>query len=142
MPSEKPYNEGNANFAPTIRRLYDAFSNSRESINADLFAPEFSWQTADDNPASVRSGAGLESFLSGMFWTKSEWEQVSFRVDQLLAGDRISVQGYYSAIYRPTGKLLTAQMLHIWTVSHGQILAFQELTDTQEFHLVMNGVAA
>ena len=139
MSIESPYNAEASDMAYRIRCLYDAFEQGADRVDGDLFNDEFSWHPAENNVAMPQAGAGLKAFLTAAFWNSSDWEQCSFQVDNLLAGEKITVQGYYNGIYKPTGKLLSAQMLHIWTVENGKITRFQELTDTQEFYTVVSG---
>ena len=133
-----PYNtEANA-IAFTIRCMYDDFVKGKDAVNRDLFADNFVWNTAESSFVNDEAEiGGVEAFLDKAFWNQPEWEQVGFRVDELLASERITVQGYYSAVYKPTGKVLLAQMLHVWTVEDGKITRLQELHDTQNFYEVM-----
>ena len=120
-----------------IRCLYDDFVEDGTDLDTSLFADDFTWEAAENTaPFEGSPHKGARAFLRNVYWNQPEWEQCGFRVDQMTTGDRIVLQGYYLGIYKPTGRLLCAQMLHIWTVEDGKVTRLQELTDSQEFHEV------
>lgn len=43
----------------------------------------------------------------------------------------------YDAKHLETGKVLDAQTAHLWTLDNGQIVGFQQYTDTQQANEVM-----
>lgn len=117
-----------------VRCLYDDFVDEGATVDATLFADDFAWYPAESTPAHEGSPhRGLEAFLSKSYWNQPEWEQCGFRIDEVLAGEKIVMQGYYTGVYKPTGKALCAQLLHVWTLENGKITKMQELTDTQDF---------
>ena len=133
------YNSEASNLAFKVRWLYHHFVEDPEAIDASLFADDFTWVPAESSPASKFGNVvGLTDFLAKAYWSQSEWGQFGFRIDELLASDKIVMQGYYTGLYRPTGKVLCAQMLHVWSFENSKLTRLDELTDTQNFFEVMS----
>lgn len=133
------YNAEAGEMAFKVRCLYDDLVGNSDNIDASLFSDDFTWQPSESSRIYKNETiAGLKNFLTNAFWNQPAWDQFNFRIDEIHAGDRIVMQGYYTGIYKPTGKVLCAQMLHIWSIDNGKITGLQELTDTQEFFAVMS----
>lgn len=133
------HNSEATDLAFKVRWLYHHFVEDPEAIDASLFADDFTWVPAESSPASKFGNViGLTDFLAKAYWSQSEWGQFGFRIDELLASDKIVMQGYYTGLYRPTGKVLCAQMLHVWSFENSKLTRLDELTDTQHFFEVMS----
>ncbi len=128
------FNPGNADAAYRIRVLYDKFASAPDAIDTSLFAENFCYEPAESNPLNESPIHGAENFLTQAFWASPDWDQFAFRIDQINAGDKISLQGYCTGIYKPTGKLICAQILHIWSQEGGLLTRLQELADTEDLH--------
>jgi ketosteroid isomerase-like protein len=46
------------------------------------------------------------------------------------AGDAVVVLGRYKGVFKATGRALDAQLVHVWRVEDGKVVAFQQYTDT------------
>jgi ketosteroid isomerase-like protein len=46
------------------------------------------------------------------------------------AGDKVVSRGRYHGAYKKTGTKISAQFVHVWKLSDGKILRFQQYTDT------------
>jgi ketosteroid isomerase-like protein len=56
----------------------------------------------------------------------------------LACGDSVVVQGRYRAERdRATGRPLDAQFVHVWDLREGQVVGFQQYTDTQQWNDVL-----
>ena len=125
-----------------IRDLYDAFG--RGDIPAVLGAldADVDWREAegflyaDQNPYM-----GPGAVLGGVFARfGSEWEEFQARPDSFLdAGEAVIAQGHYSGVYKATGKKVRAQFAHVWTLSGGKVVKFQQYTDTKQFSEAATG---
>ncbi len=136
---QEQYSSEASELAFKVRWLYHHFVEDPAAIDAGLFAEDFTWIPAENSPASKNGRvSGLANFLANAYWSQPEWEQFGFRIDEILAGDKIVMQGYYTGLYKPTGKVLCAQMLHVWSFEGGMLTRLDELTDTQDFFEAMN----
>lgn len=128
------YNSEASNLAFKVRWLYHHFVEDPGAIDASLFADDFTWIPAESSPASKFGNViGLTDFLAKAYWSQPEWGQFGFRIDEILANEKIVMQGYYTGVYKPTGTVLCAQMLHVWSFENSKLTRLDELTDTQHF---------
>ena len=134
MANNSMFNSQAAEIAYQIRLLYDKLACATDQIDRTLFAEDFRYEPAESHPLVDGPIHGAESFLENSPWSSPNWDQFSFRIDQINAGDKISLQGYCTGIYKPTGKLVCAQILHIWSQEDGLLTRLQELTDTEDLH--------
>jgi uncharacterized protein len=59
------------------------------------------------------------------------WEGYTFTLERLVdGGNSIVGIGTYSAIYRATGKSMTARAVHVWDLADGKVVRFEQFTDT------------
>jgi ketosteroid isomerase-like protein len=59
-----------------------------------------------------------------------------FRVDInriTAAGDTVLVEGRYRGTAKATGKPLDAQVAHVWDFRDGQVVSWQQYTDTWQY---------
>lgn len=134
------YNSEASDLAFKVRWLYHHFVEDLDAIDASLFADDFTWIPAENSPAAKFGNVtGLTDFLAKAYWNQAEWDQFGFRIDEILASEKIVMQGYYTGMYRPTGKVLCAQLLHVWSFENGRLTRLDELTDTQHFFEVTTG---
>ena len=67
-----------------------------------------------------------------------EWEGFSFTLGALYdAGSTVVATGEYAGTYRKTGKGMRARVAHVWQVSDGKVIAFEQFTDTLLVHKAM-----
>ncbi|PTT89698.1 DUF4440 domain-containing protein [Pelomonas sp. HMWF004] len=60
-----------------------------------------------------------------------DWEGYRFTLEQLIdGGGQVVGIGHYSGRCRATGKTLQARVAHVWRVSNGKVVAFEQFTDT------------
>jgi uncharacterized protein len=61
----------------------------------------------------------------------ASFERLEVRVDEMFdAADRVVVLGYYDGTYRGTSLPAKSQVAHIWTLSNGRPVRFQQYVDT------------
>ena len=58
------------------------------------------------------------------------------------AGSVVVVEARYTGTYKATGKVIDAQVCHVWTVKDGKITKFQQYVDTAHLQDVMGAGAA
>jgi uncharacterized protein len=79
---------------------------------------------------------GPKAVLDGVFKRLGlEWDSFAVVPDELIdAGDTIVALGKYSGKYKATGKSFQANFAHVWRVSEGKAIKFQQYTDTLLVH--------
>jgi len=119
-----------------IRGLYDAFARGDIPAVLSGLDTNVEWREAenflyaDQNPY-----LGPGAVLTGVFARLGgEWEGFQAKPESLLdAGETVIAQGHYSGVYKATGKSVRAQFAHVWTMSGGKAVKFQQYTDTKQF---------
>jgi ketosteroid isomerase-like protein len=120
--------------ADVIRGLYAKFAaGDIPGVLAD-FAPDIVWNEAENFPyADQNPYEGPEAVLDGVFARLgAEWDGWTIEPDQVLdAGDTVVALGRYRATCKATGKAMNPQMVHVWTLSDGKVVRFQQYVDTK-----------
>jgi uncharacterized protein len=74
-------------------------------------------------PAAVR--AGVFGRLS------QDWDGYRAAPESFVSeGDQVVAFGVYSGTYRATGRHMTARFVHHWELADGQVVRFEQYTDT------------
>lgn len=76
---------------------------------------------------------GAPAIVEGVFKRiGEEWDGYAFRLERLVdGGDTIVAIGTYSGTYRKTGKAMTARVVHVWDMKDGEVVRFEQFTDTK-----------
>jgi hypothetical protein len=70
----------------------------------------------------------------------AEWDGFAVAVDEILdAGDTVIARGRYIGTFKTTGKPISAQLVHVWTVVDGKLATFQQYVDTLQVARAMEG---
>jgi ketosteroid isomerase-like protein len=78
---------------------------------------------------------GPQAVLEGVF-ARIPQDFDGFRVDInriTAAGDTVLVEGRYRGTAKATGKPLDAQVAHVWDFRDGQVVSWQQYTDTWQY---------
>lgn len=97
---------------------------------ADL-SPSARWTEMDGFPCAG-TWVGPEQVVEHVFKALgAEWQEYRFVLESLIdGGDTVVGIGDYHGVYRATGKSMRARVVHVWKVAQGQIVAFEQFTDT------------
>ena len=119
-----------------IRGMYESFSKGDVTSVLGQMHQHIEWREAENFIYADRSPyRGPQAVLEGVFMRlASEW--ADFKVtpeDWLDAGNHIVVLGTYSGRHKESGREVRAQFAHIWGVTHGRVVRFQQYTDTKQF---------
>lgn len=98
--------------------------------------PEIEWYEAENFPYDDGNPyLGPDAVLDGVYARLTgEWEGFAEELGNIFdAGENIVTVGYYTGIYKPTGKSVRAQFVHVWTLRGGKVAAFQQYADTAQF---------
>jgi uncharacterized protein len=119
-----------------IRGMYESFSTGDVTSILDQMHQHIEWCQAENFIYADRSPyRGPQAVLEGVFMRlASEWADFKVMPEEWLdAGNHIVVLGIYSGRHKESGKEVRAQFAHIWGVTHGRVVRFQQYTDTKQF---------
>ncbi|MFT4810718.1 MAG: ketosteroid isomerase-like protein [Pseudohongiellaceae bacterium] len=124
-----------------IENLYNAFAigdvpNVLANMNKDII-----WNEAENFPYSDNNPyIGPRSVLEGVLARcMSEWEGFAANMTTLYdAGDNIIATGRYAGKTILTGKEMSPQAVHIWSLNNGEIVKFQQYIDTLNVNNALN----
>jgi len=76
---------------------------------------------------------GRDAIIAGVFKRiVEEWTGYTFTLERLIDGGTTIVGiGTYSGHYKPTGKAMSARVVHVWDVDEGRVVRFEQFTDTR-----------
>jgi ketosteroid isomerase-like protein len=118
-----------------MRNLYGAFATGDIPQVLGSMSEDIEWFEAEGNPWNVgRPFVGPQEVIDGVFARiGSEFEGFEVVPDRFLGdGDNVVMIGRYRGKGTATGKLLDAQVVHIWTVRDGKVARFEQFVDTRQ----------
>lgn len=116
-----------------INKVYDAFNSREYETVLSFFNPQMEWIAADNSPLSDKNPYhGIDAIREGVFGRiAAGFEKLNVRIDEIFAADnKVVVLGYYDGIPRSNGKQSFTQLAHIWTLTNGKPVKFQQYIDT------------
>lgn len=119
-----------------IRRMYESFSKGDITSVLGQMHQHIEWRQAENFIYADRNPyRGPQAVLEGVFTRlASEWADFKVMPEEWLdAGNHIVVLGAYSGRHKETDREVRAQFAHIWGVTHGRVVRFQQYTDTKQF---------
>ncbi len=119
-----------------IRGMYESFSKGDVTSVLGQMHQHIEWREAENFIYADRSPyRGPQAVLEGVFMRlASEWADFKVMPEEWLdAGNHIVVLGTYSGRHKETDREVRAQFAHIWGVTHGRVVRFQQYTDTKQF---------
>jgi uncharacterized protein len=119
-----------------VSTLYEAFERGDRAAIGRTLADDVRWrQAAVAVPAAGEDRVGATAVLDDVFAAiDARFDHFVETVEQLFGcDDRVVVTGTYRATDRRTGRALSAEFCHLWTVHDGVITAFRQYTDTAAF---------
>lgn len=119
-----------------IQGLYAAFGRGDGGAVLGMFDDAIVWNEAENFPYADRNPyVGPQQVAEGVFGRiVTEWDGFTVTPQQYVdGGDTIVALGRYTGIFKATGVPVDAQFAHVWTISNGRIVSFQQHTDTLQF---------
>lgn len=119
-----------------IRGMYESFSRGDVTSVLGQMHQHIEWREAENFIYADRNPyRGPQAVLEGVFMRlASEWADFKVMPEEWLdAGNHIVVLGTYNGRHKESGKEVRAQFAHIWGVTHGRVVRFQQYTDTKQF---------
>ncbi len=128
-----------------IRSMYDAFAAGDVPAVVASMSPDIEWIEAESNPwADGNPYVGPQAVVEGIFARcADEFDGFSVQVGELIdAGDTIVMLGRYGGTCKATGRAQNPQVVHVWRISGGKVVKFQQFLDTLHFAQVKGLVDA
>lgn len=125
-----------------VQGLYAAFQRGDiQAVIAGL-QPDVVWhmvgRASDYSRLGLRKGVkGVEEFFEilGENEDFTEFHPTDFFAD----GDRVFALGHLTTRFKKTGKAVTTDWIHMFTVKGGKVAAFKEFLDTAQFAQASRG---
>jgi ketosteroid isomerase-like protein len=120
----------------SIKALYAAFG--RGDVGAVLagFDEQIRWQDAEGfRYADGNPYVGPQAVAEGIFMRiVGDVDNFQVAPASYIAGtDAVVVEGRYTGRMKATGVSIDAQFAHIWRLSGGKVVSFQQYTDTHQW---------
>lgn len=124
-----------------VQDVYAAFGRGDVPTVLGAFDAKIEWREAEGNPymPSGKAWVGPDALLQNLFSRLgAEWDGFAVHPrDFHDAGDTVVVEGRYTGTYKLTGKVLDAQLCHVWKIRNGKVTSFQQFVDTAQLQNVM-----
>lgn len=121
-----------------VRAHYAA--SAKKDIQAMMahMSPQVRWTEMAGFPCAG-TWIGPQAVINNVFVALGrDWDGFHFELEQLInGGEHIVGVGTYHGTYRPTGKPMQARVTHVWTLLDGEVVAFEQFTDTLLVHQAM-----
>lgn len=119
-----------------VESLYRAFAAGDGPGIAAVLAPDLVWMEAEGGPyADLNPYRGPGAVFEGVFGRiGQEWTGFAATPATVMAsGARVIALGRYTGVNVATGEALDAQFAHVFTLSDGKVVGFQQYTDTAQW---------
>ncbi|MBB4080837.1 steroid delta-isomerase-like uncharacterized protein [Lewinella aquimaris] len=119
-----------------IQNIYDAFSTGDIPAVLAAMDPKIVWNEAEGNAmADGNPYIGPDAVLNGVF-ARLGAEHDYFKLKDIelhaVDGNRVLATLRYDARRKGSGKVIDAQVAHLWTMKDGKVTAFQQYADTHQ----------
>ncbi|MFH1121989.1 MAG: nuclear transport factor 2 family protein [Bacteroidota bacterium] len=122
-----------ANLA-TIKGVYHAFATGDIPGFLNAMHPNIEWNEAENFPyADGNPYVGPDAIIQGVMGRiAADWEYwtITDQVYHVTLDALVIVTARYNAKHKLTGKVIRAQVIHMWTLRDGKIIKFQQYADT------------
>lgn len=126
----------------TIQAAYAAFARNDPSVLFGAMAPAVAWNEAEGNPLADRNPyVGAPAVGEGVFGRLVAAIAGFSAVPATFidGGDHVVVLGRYGGTMKAGGGTLDAQFCHVYRFRDGEIVSFQQYTDTAQWARLMPG---
>jgi ketosteroid isomerase-like protein len=106
------------------------------------FAPDIEWTEMAGFPYAG-TYRGVDAIREQVFERLgADWTDYHATPEQLLAsGEHVIAFGTYTGTYTATGKPMRARFVHHWTLRDGQVVHFEQFTDTHVVREAMEPIS-
>ena len=117
-----------------IEKLYVSLNERDYEAVISHLADDIDWIVADNSPFADRSPYhGIAEVRSGIFERLTAgFDRLIFDADDIFegTGGRVVALGYYYGNFHGKDEEFKAQVAHVWTISEGRAVKFQQYLDT------------
>jgi len=126
-----------------IKGVYNAFATGDFPAFLNAMDPKIEWNEAENFPyADGNPYIGADAIVQGVFARiGADWEYwtITDQVYHVTQEAMVIVTARYNAKHKITGKVIRAQVIHMWTLKDGKITRFQQYADTLQVTQAMAG---
>jgi ketosteroid isomerase-like protein len=116
-----------------VKSAYDFFAAGKVPAVLKMFASDVVWLQCPGFPWIEGDGnfTGAEAIVKNVFAPipKQYDGFVIDVVDFIDGGDKVVMEGYYTGVYKATGKAFRANAAHIWTIKDGKAARIFQCVD-------------
>jgi len=124
-----------------IKGVYQAFATGDFPAFLGAMDPKIEWNEAENFPyADGNPYIGPDAVVQGVMGRiGADWEYwtITDQVYHVTLEAMVIVNARYNAKHKITGKMIKAQVTHMWTLKDGKITRFQQYADTLQVKLAM-----
>ena len=115
-----------------IQKVYDSFNAGDIEALLAAFSVDIDWQVPDIEHVPFSGSRRGRQQVGEFFAQMGEQQDVQeLELEDFIAqGDKVVVLGHYAWHVKSTGRKFAGDWAHVFTVRSGQIVRFQEYTDT------------
>ena len=112
-----------------IEELYRCYRDENVERFSELCSPSIIWQQNEGFPGEG-THQGPVSVLNKVFKAfNNEWKRWNFTIERILdAGEDVVVLGYFSGVWRDSGKVFRIPASHAYSLHQGRVTKFQQYT--------------
>ena len=124
-----------------LQGAYEAFGRGDVPSVLAVFDPNIEWREAEGNPYKPDGKAwiGVDAIVQNLFMRlATEWDGFTVTPNEFSdAGDTVAVECRYTGVFKATGTSIDAQVCHVWKLSNGKVISFQQYVDTGQLQEAM-----
>lgn len=124
-----------------VRDHYSASARGNIEEMMAHVSPQVRWIEMAGFPCAG-TWVGPQAVVDNVFAVLArDWIDYCFELESLIDdhGGHVIGVGDYHGNFRATGKALQARVVHLWTLNDGEIVAFEQFTDTLLVDRAMHG---
>jgi len=116
-----------------VNRVYAGFAAGDIGAVTATFADDIEWTEAAGFPYAG-TYVGAEAIVANVFMRLgTEWDGYKATPDLVIGeGEEVMARGWYSGVYKQTGKPFRARFVHCYTVTDGKIARFEQVVDSSK----------
>ena len=119
-----------------LQQGYQHFAEGNIEAVVAIFDPAIEWHECQGFPYIAGDGLfiGPNAVVQDVLVKIPEhYEGFQIEIQELFgSGDNVVMKGYYTGVWKSTGKAFKANATHVWTVKEGTLTHFFQAVDTAE----------
>ncbi len=119
-----------------LKQGYQSFAEGKLAEATENWAPDIVWQECKGMPFAAGDGTyrGIQEVISGVLAKIPEHiDDFNIEITDFVdGGDKIVMIGFYTGIFKATGKKFKANATHTWSFENGKAVHFFQAVDTAE----------